>query len=133
MSSSIAPAILAGQPVNDLAGQRLNGSEERRFIVQFLVLAHDGTDKDAKARRLAVRPAHLAGIKPMVECGELRAAGAILDAAGDMIGSVILAEFPSRADLDAWLAREPYVTENVWHTVEIRPFRLAVLDGRITP
>jgi uncharacterized protein YciI len=67
------------------------------------------TDKDAKARRTAVRRAHFAGIKPMVERGELRAAGAILDEAGEMIGSVVLAEFPNRADLDAWLAREPYV------------------------
>ncbi len=101
--------------------------------MQFLLLAHDGTDKDAKARRAAVRPAHFAGIAPMVERGELRAAGALLDDAGDMIGSLVLAEFPSRADLDAWLAREPYVTEGVWKKIEIKPFRLAVLDGKITP
>ena len=101
--------------------------------MQFLLLAHDGTDKDAKARRTAVRRAHFAGIKPMVERGELRAAGAILDEAGEMIGSVVLAEFPNRADLDAWLTREPYVTEGVWKNIEIKPFRLAVLDGKITP
>ena len=101
--------------------------------MQFLLLAHDGTDKDATARRTAARPAHFAGIKPMVERGELRAAGAILDEAGEMIGSVVLAEFPSRADLDAWLAREPYVTQGVWKDIEIKPFRLAVLDGKITP
>jgi uncharacterized protein len=101
--------------------------------MQFLLLAYDGTDKDAKARRSVVRPAHFAGIKPMVERGELRAAGAILDDAGEMIGSVVLAEFPSRADLDAWLAREPYVKEGVWKNIEIKPFRLAVLDGKVTP
>lgn len=100
--------------------------------MQFLVLAYDGTDKEAKARRAAVRPAHFANIKPMVERGELRAAGAILDDAGDMIGSIVFAEFPSRADLDAWLAREPYVKEGVWQRIEIKPFRLAVLDGKIT-
>jgi uncharacterized protein YciI len=101
--------------------------------MQFLVLAYDGRDKDAKARRTSVRPAHFASIKPMVERGELRAAGAILDEAGDMIGSAVFAEFPSRADLDAWLAREPYVTEGVWQQIEIRPFRLAVLDGKTSP
>ena len=100
--------------------------------MQFLLIAHDGTDEDAKARRGAVRPAHFAGIAPMVARGELRAAGAILDDAGAMIGSVIFAEFPSRAELDAWLAREPYVTAGVWQKVEIKPFRLAVLDGKIT-
>jgi uncharacterized protein len=101
--------------------------------MQFLLLAYDGTDKDAKARRAAVRPAHFAGIKPMVARGELRAAGAILDGAGDMIGSVVLAEFAGRAELDAWLAREPYVSEDVWQKIEIKPFRLAILDGKITP
>jgi len=49
-----------------------------------------------------------------------------------MIGSVVFAEFPSRAELDAWLAREPYVKEGVWQRVEIKPFRLAVLDGKVT-
>jgi uncharacterized protein YciI len=101
--------------------------------MQFLVLAYDGTDKDAKARRLNVRAAHFSGIKPMVERGELRAAGAILDDAGDMIGSVIFADFPSREHLDAWLAAEPYVTQGVWKSIEVKPFRLAVLDGKITP
>jgi uncharacterized protein YciI len=101
--------------------------------MQFLLLAYDGSDKDAKARRAAVRPAHFAGIKPMVERGELRAAGAILDDAGEMVGSVVFAEFPSRAELDAWLAREPYVSEGVWKQIEVKPFRLAVLDGKTTP
>ena len=101
--------------------------------MQFLLLAYDGSDKDAKARRAAVRPAHFAGIKPMVERGELRAAGAILDDAGEMVGSVVFAEFPSRAELDAWLAREPYVSEGVWKQIEVNPFRLAVLDGKTTP
>lgn len=101
--------------------------------MQFLLLAYDGTDKDAKARRSKVRPVHFAGIKPMVARGELRAAGAILDDAGDMIGSLVLAEFAGRAELDAWLAREPYVSEGVWQKIEIKPFRLAILDGKITP
>lgn len=102
-------------------------------MAQFLVLAYDGTDKDAAERRRAVRAAHFEGIRPMVEKGELRAAGAILDDAGRMVGSVVFAEFPSRAELDAWLAREPYVQQRVWQSIEVRPFRVAVLDGKITP
>ena len=100
---------------------------------QFLVLAYDGTDAEAAARRNAARPAHLEGVKPMVERGELRAAGAILDDAGNMVGSAIFAEFASRAALDAWLEREPYVKEGVWQRIEVKPFRLAVLDGKMTP
>ncbi len=102
-------------------------------MAQFLVLAYDGTDEAAAARRGAARPAHFEGIKPLVARGELRAAGAILDDAGKMIGSAVMAEFPSRAELDAWLARDPYVKEGVWQKIEIRPFRMAVLDGKITP
>ena len=102
-------------------------------MAQFLILAYDGNDADAGARRRAARGIHFEGIKPMVERGELRAAGAILDDAGNMVGSAIFAEFPSRAELDAWLKREPYVTQGVWQRIEIKPFRLAVLAGAITP
>jgi len=101
-------------------------------MAQFLLLAYDGTDKDALARRRAARPAHFEGIQPMVAKGELRAAGAILDDGGNMIGSVVMADFPSRAELDAWLAREPYVQQGVWQRIEVKPFRMAVLDGKIT-
>ena len=102
-------------------------------MAQFLMLAYDGTDQDAAERRRAARAAHFDGIRPMVERGELRAAGAILDDAGRMVGSAVFAEFPTRAELDAWLARDPYVTQRVWQNIEVRPFRLAVLDGKITP
>ncbi len=100
---------------------------------QFLVLAYDGTDAAVRARRAAARPAHFAGIPPMVAKGEIVSAGAILDDAGNMVGSVVFTEFASRADLDAWLRREPYVTEGVWQRIEVKPMRLAVRAGKITP
>jgi uncharacterized protein YciI len=102
-------------------------------MAQFLVLAYDGTDPEAPARRRAARGAHFEKIAPMVERGELRAAGAILDDSSQMIGSVIFADFPDRAALDGWLEREPYVTQSVWQRIEIKPFRLAVLDGKLIP
>ena len=52
--------------------------------------------------------------------------GAILDEAGDMIGSMPLVDFPGRDDLDAWLTRDPYVTDGVWQQIEVHPFRTAV-------
>lgn len=99
---------------------------------QFLVLAYDGTDAEAPARRRAVRPAHFAGIPEMVEKGEIVSAGAMLDDAGTMIGSIVFTEFASRADLDAWLDREPYVKEGVWKKIEVKPLRIAVRDGKIS-
>jgi uncharacterized protein YciI len=95
----------------------------------YLVIAHDGTDPEAPARRQAARPAHLAFIQPMVERGELVAGGAILDEAGAMIGSAVIVAFADRAGLDDWLARDPYVTGKVWQRIEVQPFRLAVLTS----
>ncbi|MDO7565736.1 MAG: YciI family protein, partial [OM182 bacterium] len=58
--------------------------------------------------------------------GNLIAGGAILDDAGSMIGSTTYVEFESRAELDAWLERDPYVTGDVWRDITITPIRLAV-------
>ena len=93
---------------------------------QYVVTAHDGTDPDAMARRMAARPAHLANVKPMVEAGRIIAGGALLNDAGDMIGSVSIVDFPDRAALDQWLATDPYVTGKVWQQIDVKPFRLAV-------
>jgi uncharacterized protein YciI len=97
---------------------------------QYLVIAYDGTDPEAPARRQAARPAHLEFVRPMVEKGELVAGGAILDEEGRMIGSAVFVDFPDRAALDAWLERDPYVTGGVWQRIEVKPFRLAVLTAQ---
>ncbi len=97
---------------------------------QYVITARDGTDEGALARRMAARPAHLANVAPMVEAGQLIAGGATLDDAGQMTGSVTIAEFPDRAALDHWLATDPYVVQGVWQTIEVQPSRLAVLAKR---
>ncbi|HMK68618.1 MAG TPA: YciI family protein [Stellaceae bacterium] len=102
-------------------------------MAQFLVLAYDATDAEAPARRKAARPAHFEGIKPMVAKGEIVVGAALLNDQGGMVGSVVVTEFPSRAELDAWLTREPYVKERVWTKIEVRPVRIAVREGKINP
>ena len=94
--------------------------------MQFLVIARDGTDPAAQDRRRAVRPTHLEDIRLLVDDGRVLVGGAILDGEGAMIGSMLLTDFPSRADLDAWLSADPYVTGDVWRQVEVVPFRAAV-------
>lgn len=94
--------------------------------MQFLVVARDGTDEDAIERRRRVRPLHLESIRVFVDRGHVLVGGAILSEAGEMVGSMLLVDFPDRAGVDAWLAGDPYVTEDVWRTVEITPFRTAV-------
>ena len=94
--------------------------------MQFMIVAYDGTDEDALNRRLAVRDSHIAGAIELKNKGNLIAGGAILDDAGSMIGSTTYVEFESRAELDAWLERNPYVTGGVWRDITITPIRLAV-------
>lgn len=94
--------------------------------MQFMVVAYDGTDEGALNRRLAVRDSHIAGAIELKNKGNLIAGGAILDDAGRMIGSTTYVAFESRAELDAWLERDPYVTGDVWRDIMITPIRLAV-------
>ncbi len=94
--------------------------------MQFLVVAHDGADAEARQRRLAVREAHLDGARRMAENGSMVCGGALLDDDGDMIGSACVVEFADRAALDAWLESDPYVTGGVWRRIEVTPFRRAV-------
>jgi uncharacterized protein YciI len=50
-----------------------------------------------------------------------------------MTGSAVFVDFPDRAALDAWLARDPYVVQGVWQRIEVKPFRLAALTSRRDP
>jgi hypothetical protein len=38
---------------------------------------------------------------------------------------MLVVDFASRQELDAWLAADPYVAGGVWQQIEVRPFRLA--------
>lgn len=100
---------------------------------QFLVLVYDGTDTEAPARRQAARPAHLDGLKDNVARGRLVFGGPIFDDAQKPIGSFLLADCGDRAELDAMIANDPYTKGNVWQKVEVKPVRLVVQDGKITP
>ncbi|HWK47155.1 MAG TPA: YciI family protein [Stellaceae bacterium] len=95
--------------------------------MQFLIVAHDGKDAAALDRRLAVREAHLANVRPLKASGNILIGGAILDDNECMVGSAVIVDFPDRAALDAWLDNDPYVTGDVWRQIEIRPFRVAPL------
>ncbi len=87
--------------------------------MDFIVIGRDGTDPGAPARRQAARTSHLEHARDFFERGEWLDAAALLDEGGAMVGSVILCRFDSRAELDRWIAREPYVTREVWKSVEV--------------
>jgi uncharacterized protein YciI len=92
--------------------------------MQRVLIAYDGTDENAKQRRLAVREAHIALGDELVKSGEIKYGVAILDDDGEMIGSVVVMDFATQDDMDAWLAKEPYVTGKVWESMEFLPCRV---------
>lgn len=92
--------------------------------MHFLVVATDGTDADAPARRARARPAHVAVIQQLKEAGHFTLGGHTLDASERIIGSAVIFDFPSRAELDAYLAREPYAVQGVWQHVSVTRINL---------
>jgi uncharacterized protein len=102
-------------------------------LPQFLVTLYDGTDAEASSRRQAARPAHVEGLTGNVAAGKLVFGGPVFDDAQKPIGSFLLANCSDRAELDAMIANDPYTRAKVWQRVEVRPVRLVVQDGKITP
>lgn len=96
--------------------------------MQFLIIGRDGSDSEAPARRQSTRPAHLQALKARQAAGEIVQAGALLNEAGDPVGSAVIFEAPDRAAVDAYLAAEPYVAAGVWATTEVTPLRLLSWD-----
>ncbi len=82
----------------------------------FVIIGWDGPD--GAARRPAVRPAHLAHLRPLSEAGRVKIAGPLLD----KTGSLIVLEADSLADAWAIVARDPYDTEGVFNRVDVKPF-----------
>ena len=84
--------------------------------MNYLVIGRDG--KDASERRQAQRQAHLDGVAKMKAEGKIHYAVAILEQ-GKMVGSVMVFDFANAEELESWRSTEPYVTGNVWESVEI--------------
>jgi uncharacterized protein len=94
--------------------------------VLFLVIAKDGGDADAPARRQRVREVHLEGARALSARGVLQLGGALLDPDGGMIGSALVVEADDEAALRAALEADVYHRAGVWQSVEVYPFRRAV-------
>ncbi|OGK27716.1 hypothetical protein A3C28_02390 [Candidatus Roizmanbacteria bacterium RIFCSPHIGHO2_02_FULL_39_9] len=87
--------------------------------MQFIIFGKDGTDDKAKERREAARPTHIALGEELRQAGNMWYGAALWDDDNEMIGSMILVDFPSRKELQEWLDTEPYVTGGVWKSIEI--------------
>lgn len=92
---------------------------------QYLLTATDSTDADALDRRMAVRPKHFVRVRELKASGNFLTGGAILNDQGQMIGSMMLVQFDTEAELKAWMDTEPYITGKVWDKIDVRPFKVA--------
>lgn len=100
--------------------------------MEFMITAYDGVDAEAPARRQAARAEHLRFFEEFYRLGIFRYGAAILDEAGNMIGSLVVCDFPSRRDMEEqWLQHEPYMTGGVWKRLEIQPVRTPPFIPRV--
>ncbi len=96
----------------------------------FAIIATDVADSLEK--RKGARPAHIARLQELMGAGRLFVAGAFPAIEAEdpgpagFTGSMILAEFPSQTDAQAWADADPYVAAGVYAKVLIKPFRKAL-------
>jgi len=107
----------------------LPGHEEKCV---FFIMAYD--DMAKPGHRQVVRPRHLPLLIEACRSGKVRFAGPILDApAGQPIGSLIVLDAATRAEVDMWLATEPFFTEGVWKDLTILPCSIAPMPYHPLP
>ena len=95
--------------------------------MDYLVIMRmrDPQNPERQRLRAELRPAHLERASKFREAGHVLLGGALLDDAGNPSGSAAIARFDSRAELDAWLADDPWTKGGIYTDFEIIPFRIA--------
>jgi len=84
---------------------------------------------DSLEKRLSVRPAHLQRLQDLTAAGRLLIAGPhpAIDSedpgSAGFSGSLVVAEFASLADAQAWADADPYVSAGIYQQVTVKPFR----------
>ena len=94
--------------------------------MQFALVAHDRPN--SVARRLEMRPEHLKHLDSLGDT--LKLAGPFLDDAGEMIGTIMVIEAQSLEEAREMFNRDPFVRENLFDQVTIKPWRLGINKTR---
>jgi uncharacterized protein YciI len=80
-------------------------------------------------QRIQTRPQHLARLQILREAGRLLLAGPhpaidnVDPGPAGFTGSLIVAEFSSLADAQAWAEADPYVEMGIYANVTVKPFK----------
>ena len=88
----------------------------------FALIAYD--KPNGLPERLKARPDHLEFLKSLGD--RLKLAGAFLDPAGEMNGSLVVIETENQGEAEAAFGRDPYLQRGVFGSYEIRPYRIAI-------
>lgn len=89
--------------------------------MRIALIAHDKAG--GLATRIANRDAHLAYI---AETGIVEMAGPLLDAAGDMCGSLIVLNASDMAEAETWASGDPYAKAGLFETVTLTEWKKVI-------
>jgi uncharacterized protein len=84
---------------------------------------------DSLEMRMAVRPAHLDRLKQLADAGRLLIAGPhpAIDSedpgSAGFSGSLVVAEFASLPEAQAWADADPFVSAGVYAQVVVKPYK----------
>jgi uncharacterized protein YciI len=90
------------------------------FVISYI-------DKpNSLAVRMANREAHLAYAHADDKPAKVKLGGPYLDEKGDMAGSLIIVEAPTRADAMAFTKNDPYVRAGLFGSIDVRAYRVTM-------
>lgn len=85
----------------------------------FVLVCHD--KPNSLELRMATRETHLAYAR--ANSGKVKLGGPILDAKGDMAGSLLIFDTEDVAEVQAFTDADPYALAGLFAKVEILPFK----------
>ena len=88
-------------------------------MAHFVLICHD--KPNSLDLRMATREAHLAFVRG--NASKLKLAGPLLDAQGDMAGSMLIFDTEDKAEVQAFTDNDPYARAGLFSKVEILPFK----------
>lgn len=88
--------------------------------------------KDSLPKRIQARPAHLERMQQLLDEGRVLIAGPhpAIDSEdpgpAGFTGSLVIVDFPSLQEAEAWANDDPYVAAGVYSKVTVKPFKLVL-------
>lgn len=90
---------------------------------------HSKDNPNSLEKRLNARPDHIKRLKFLLNQGRLMVAGPLpaIDnedpGPNGYEGSLVIAEFDSLEDAREWAQNDPYVTNEIYHSFTVQPFK----------